>query len=672
MSRGSRPTTSGLPQEIIDLIVDEVASQKDNYEARIAALLSFSLVSRAFHSRSRECLFSDIRLSVNQDSERRAEKLRKVLSSKKNTSLSSRIRSLEYTFPLPPPLYNLPPIPRVIELLGLGIFWPRLWHRWQDVRKLLAPRRKIFFDLLHVLSKEAPLEAFGIVGQNDVYRWDPRLDVPLTHMLRGEFLRSLHLISVYNLPRAIMKTIFSSSNVQDLKLADISFEFLSWQLPPSDEVLVTTPISRITELQITDVLLQDLFYTFQLPNGRPAFPSVRRLVLSFPSTDRLDDILWLASSRHLPRLDSLEFRGQELDVHYFSPDNFQGFSLSNFETLRKFELTMISYSIGQATSDERFKKEMINLSRFFARETERSWITTISLNIYTRRGLPEDVLQAHPMWATLDNALANPVFVDLKKRVTFATVTSEDLKKAGVKRKRLIFEPTKVTELTNGLTTNAETEIVDLHFKIKKIYARVNMDYGPGSRMILDTILLALAEILSNNKRGVAILPEVRIAQGDGIQISHPVSGYELWLTGNADYAVIKYDDVRDYKDRLLAPGGSREDAFEISKGFMFLVQAKRQSLKQSLVSHIPEAVSQAIALLKSANSPEVRFCLSDGQTWIFFILRLEDGVLTYYESATRRLSRDIVENSDLPLREIVQLLCEWLNPTATELFTLE
>ena len=62
------------------------------------------------------------------------------------------------------------------------------------------------------------------------------------------------------------------------------------------------------------------------------------------------------------------------------------------------------------------------------------------------------------------------------QRVTFATVTSEDLKQAGVKRKRLIFEPTKVTELTNGLTANAETEVVDLHLIIKKIYARVNMD----------------------------------------------------------------------------------------------------------------------------------------------------------------------------------------------------
>ena len=55
------------------------------------------------------------------------------------------------------------------------------------------------------------------------------------------------------------------------------------------------------------------------------------------------------------------------------------------------------------------------------------------------------------------------------------------------------------------------------------------------------------------------------------------------------------------FSDRLLAPGGSRDDAFDISKGRLFLVEAKRQSLEQSLVSYIPEAVSQAIALLKSA-----------------------------------------------------------------------
>jgi len=255
--------------------------------------------------------------------------------------------------------------------------------------------------------------------------------------------------------------------------------------------------------------------------------------------------------------------------------------------------------------------------------------------------------------------------------VIFSTVALEDLKKAGVTRKRLVFVPAKITELTKGLTTKAEAEIIDLHSRIKKIYARVNMDFEPGSRMILDAILLALAEIASTQQKGVAILPEMRIAPGDGVQVSHPISGYELWLSGNVDYAIIEYEDVMDNKDRLLAPGGSRDDAFEIANGSLFLVEAKRQSLEQNLISYIPEAVSQAIALLKSANLPEARFCLSDGQRWIFFILKSENGSLTYYESAIRRLSRDIVEDSDLPLREIVQLVCEWLNPIATDLFVL-
>ena len=54
--------------------------------------------------------------------------------------------------------------------------------------------------------------------------------------------------------------------------------------------------------------------------------------------------------------------------------------------------------------------------------------------------------------------------------------------------------------------------------------------------MILDAILLlALRKIALTQQRDVAILPEMRITQGDGVQISHLVSGYELWLSGNVD-----------------------------------------------------------------------------------------------------------------------------------------
>lgn len=68
--------------------------------------------------------------------------------------------------------------------------------------------------------------------------------------------------------------------------------------------------------------------------------------------------------------------------------------------------------------------------------------------------------------------------------------------------------------------------------------------------MILGAVSLALAEIASAEQRSVAILPELRIAQGKGVQITHHTSGYELWLSGNVDYAVIEYEEDEDNKGK--------------------------------------------------------------------------------------------------------------------------
>ncbi|KAH9006739.1 hypothetical protein EDB86DRAFT_2823968 [Lactarius hatsudake] len=86
------------------------------------------------------------------------------------------------------------------------------------------------------------------------------------------------------------------------------------------------------------------------------------------------------------------------------------------------------------------------------------------------------------------------------------------------------------------------------------------------------------------------------------------------------------------FSDHLLGPGGSRRHTFEIASSCLLLVEAKHwsdDSDKWVLSTHIPEAVSQAIALLK--------------------------------------IAKDIVENTDLPLCETMQLLYEWLNPTVTD-----
>jgi hypothetical protein len=66
--------------------------------------------------------------------------------------------------------------------------------------------------------------------------------------------------------------------------------------------------------------------------------------------------------------------------------------------------------------------------------------------------------------------------------------------------------------------------------------------------MILDAVLLTLRKVASSQQRDVVIIPEMRIGHGDGVQITHPHSGYELWLSGKVDYAVIEYKNVKDYK----------------------------------------------------------------------------------------------------------------------------
>jgi len=60
-----------------------------------------------------------------------------------------------------------------------------------------------------------------------------------------------------------------------------------------------------------------------------------------------------------------------------------------------------------------------------------------------------------------------------------------------------------------------------------------------------------------------------------------------------------------------------------------------------------------------------IRFCLSNGMAFIFFVLRREDGIFSYYESIPILMERKEIEVSDQKLREIVQFLLEWVSRTS-------
>jgi hypothetical protein len=63
--------------------------------------------------------------------------------------------------------------------------------------------------------------------------------------------------------------------------------------------------------------------------------------------------------------------------------------------------------------------------------------------------------------------------------------------------------------------------------------------------MILNAVLLSIGRIVHNTQPNmdVAILPELKIASDNGIQIKNPISGYELLLTGTIDCGVVQYKD---------------------------------------------------------------------------------------------------------------------------------
>ncbi|KAF8960214.1 hypothetical protein BDZ97DRAFT_1922304 [Flammula alnicola] len=83
-----------LPQEVINLIIDEIASEWTSDGNLSSALQACSLVSRAFHSQSQRHLFSHIEFEVDDLAQTRAVQLISILEHPDGENLLSIIRSI--------------------------------------------------------------------------------------------------------------------------------------------------------------------------------------------------------------------------------------------------------------------------------------------------------------------------------------------------------------------------------------------------------------------------------------------------------------------------------------------------------------------------------------------------------------------------------------------------
>jgi hypothetical protein len=128
----------------------------------------------------------------------------------------------------------------------------------------------------------------------------------------------------------------------------------------------------------------------------------------------------------------------------------------------------------------------------------------------------------------------------------------------GIERKLLIIKRDALANFLQNTAAHVD-QIKLLCGQIKRIYRFVSMrvrqqhstrlgltgemKFEPGARMVLDAILLTVAEISADGeaKLPVAIFPEMRVATGDGVNIVNPTTKFQLWLTGNVDYGLCTY-----------------------------------------------------------------------------------------------------------------------------------
>ncbi|KAJ7483169.1 hypothetical protein FB451DRAFT_100880 [Mycena latifolia] len=190
--------------------------------------------------------------------------------------------------------------------------------------------------------------------------------------------------------------------------------------------------------------------------------------------------------------------------------------------------------------------------------------------------------------------------------------------------------------------------------------------------MILDAVLLSVAKIAAerNTDTSAAIFPKMRLPTEDGVCITNRNTNFQAWLTGTLDYCVLQYPNQDDNKVRFLGEDASRDGILPLACGQLLLVEAKGTSDKiVNMSEHMPKAIGQAIALSEIAGQDSVRFCLSNGRSWIFATLVKDDtGQRTFYEATPRYLNQNQnqIENatSQECVQEIVELVLQWLSPT--------
>ncbi|KAI6026822.1 hypothetical protein PISMIDRAFT_350383 [Pisolithus microcarpus 441] len=274
------------------------------------------------------------------------------------------------------------------------------------------------------------------------------------------------------------------------------------------------------------------------------------------------------------------------------------------------------------------------------------------------RGIEETEVEMAEIMEHVD-ALQGILGSTKKLKLSCSSVSRSQLTDMGLKR--ILFVLNDVALDARIAASSIDSKHIDaLCLQLTRIHRSTSKRIEAGARMILDAVLLTVADISfdAKEKLHVAIFPQMRIASGDGVLVKNTVNQSEVWLTGNVDYGVFTCKNEANCA-RILE--SSLDDLMMYAGNRIMLVEAKRD--KEMLIDGLPEATSLAIALSEVTGDNAVRYCLTDGTKWMFLTYtRDAEGNRISYEGPLLTIVQPPVgEGFKKDVRRLVELLCHWL-----------
>lgn len=316
---------SRLPQEVLDLIIDEVARLKPVLDGQ-TTLRACSLVSRSFSHRSREHLWADFVFCMDASSRKRATDLIHMLQRKDNRSLVAHVRSIQLVF-------DAPAEDDQHRLIRAKNTLRRVIKR--PFRRYFKPRYTILDLLQHI--KNSDFQQFSV---NSRERTRP------IHWTKDEFskvikptllevlssntaIKSFALCNIGSISKQMAAAAFFSPAMEDLTMRNLQFGRDELVTLTVERACVLADLKRLEMINVPILPLLSLIHLLvphSWPSGslsssdltssdmklQPLFPRLQTLVVSVPYPEDMNP-LWKLILGGASCLENLE-----MEYHYRS------------------------------------------------------------------------------------------------------------------------------------------------------------------------------------------------------------------------------------------------------------------------------------------------------------------------------------------------------------------